>query len=301
MTTKVFSAEGVLFVVLVLICVGPAASNGSQQANSLKTNTKRKTSSHKIQHVYNYHNCYGSRHGRDILALLNRLKNDINQTLNQLDGKVGVLEKEIKKHNQKNHQELTEMNELLNITTSKLYVKLSRLESKTKQSKQKCRQCSLLSDPCTVAPSLGAAHGGKLPDSSFSATSVWSGYRFKHGRLHNSPRAWCPRYRTNTPHDYLQVDLGRVYHVCAVATQGNPNENEWTRTFKLKFSLDGSKWSVYQENGADKVFNGNNDANTVVKNVLPLPTRARYVRFIPITSKSWSCLRVDLYGQVRCV
>ena len=35
-----------------------------------------------------------------------------------------------------------------------------------------------------------------------------------------------------------------------------------------------------------QVFNGNSDVSTVVKNVLPLPTRARYVRFIPVTKHS---------------
>lgn len=291
---KVLSTEGVLFVVSVLLCAGTVASNGPLQANSIKPNTKSQTSSQKVQHVYNYHNCYGSGHGGTILAFLKRLKNDINK----LDSKVGVLKKELEKHNHKNNQELAELNELLNRTTSKLDDTLSWLKNETSQ---KPPQCSSLSDPCTVASSLGAAYGGKLPDSSFTATSVYSRYLPKHGRLHNSPRGWCSRPRGNTPHEYLQVDLGRVFHVCAVATQGNPNQNEWTKTFKLKFSLDGSKWSVYQENGADKVFNGNSDARAVVKNVLPLPARTRYIRFIPVAYSTWSCLRVDIYGQVRCV
>ena len=114
---------------------------------------------------------------------------------------------------------------------------------------------SFLFAACKVAPSLGAAYGGKLPDSSFTATSNYNDprYRIKNGRLHNRQFGWCPATTTNTPHDYLQVDLGAVYQVCAVATQGNPNGNEWTKTFKLKFSFDGSNWRMYQEKGADKV------------------------------------------------
>ena len=124
---KVVSVKGVVFVVLILICAGPAASNGIKKANLIKTNTKRQTSSHKVQHVYNYHNCYGSGHGKKILAFLQRLKNDINN----LDGKVGVLEKELEKHNEKNHQEFTELNELLNRTTSKLDAKQGWLYNQT--------------------------------------------------------------------------------------------------------------------------------------------------------------------------
>ena len=141
MTTKVVSTEGVVFFVLVLICAGTVASNGSQQANPNKTSKKSQTSSQKVQHVYSYHNCYGSGHGRSILAFLQRLKNDINN----LDGKVGLLKKELEKNNHKNHQELTQLNELLNRTTSKLDVKLSQLQNEIRQLKQKESQCSLTS------------------------------------------------------------------------------------------------------------------------------------------------------------
>ena len=121
---KVVSTKGVVFVVLILICAGPAASNGIKQANLInliKTKTKRQTSSHKVQHVYNYHNCYGSGHGKNILAFLQRLKNDTNNL--DIDGKVGALKKELEKNNEKNHQEFTELKELLNRTTSKLDAK----------------------------------------------------------------------------------------------------------------------------------------------------------------------------------
>ena len=126
MTTSAFFAKGVVFIVLVLICAGTVASNGSQLANSVKTNTKSQTSSHKVQHVYNYHNCYGSGHGRTILAFLKQLKNDINQRLNKLDGKVGVLDKELREHKQHYDPKLAELMQLLNKIASKMDVKLTQ-------------------------------------------------------------------------------------------------------------------------------------------------------------------------------
>ena len=90
------------------------------------------------------------------------------------------------------------------------------------------------------------ASGGRIPDDSFSATSIYnSRYQAKFGRL-NGPRAW--EARTNNPDEYLQIDLLYEYVICAVATQGNPPTNspaqEWTTEYKLRFSLNSTTFSL---------------------------------------------------------
>ena len=99
------------------------------------------------------------------------------------------------------------------------------------------------------------ASGGRIPDDSFSATSIYSStYKAKYGRL-NGTRAWAPE--TNGRDDYLQIDLLYEYVICAVATQGNPPTQspaqEWTTEYKLRFSLNGTTFFPYNENKADKV------------------------------------------------
>ena len=99
------------------------------------------------------------------------------------------------------------------------------------------------------------ASGGRIPDDSFSATSIYSStYKAKYGRL-NGTRAWAPE--TNGRDDYLQIDLLYEYVICAVATQGNPptqsSAQEWTTEYKLRFSLNGTTFFPYNENKADKV------------------------------------------------
>ena len=99
------------------------------------------------------------------------------------------------------------------------------------------------------------ASGGRIPDDSFSATSIYSStYKAKYGRL-NGTRAWAPK--TNGRDDYLQIDLLYEYVICAVATQGNPPTQspaqEWTTEYKLRFSLNGTTFFPYNENKADKV------------------------------------------------
>ena len=100
------------------------------------------------------------------------------------------------------------------------------------------------------------ASGGRIPDDSFSASSIFApAYAAKNGRL-NGKKAW--EAETNTdPDDYLQIDLLYEYVICAVATQGNPPSQspalEWTTEYKLRFSLNGTTFFTYKENRIDKV------------------------------------------------
>ena len=91
------------------------------------------------------------------------------------------------------------------------------------------------------------ASGGRIPDDSFSASSIFKAkYAAKYGRL-NGRGAWEPKTTTDLT-DYLQIDLLYEYVICAVATQGNPptqslTAHEWTTEYKLRFSLNGTTFS----------------------------------------------------------
>ena len=89
-----------------------------------------------------------------------------------------------------------------------------------------------------------------FPDNSFSASSSGSGYEASKGRLYGDG-AWSPR--SNNANDYLQIDLLYEFVICAVATQGNPSADHWTKTYKLQLSYNSSNWVIYQENSTDKV------------------------------------------------
>ena len=81
-------------------------------------------------------------------------------------------------------------------------------------------------------------------------------YSAKYGRLFNvSGNGWFPKNRNKT--DWLQVDLGKEFQVCAVATQGGnygKKHKEWTTAFKLLYSSDDKNRQTYQDgNGVDVV------------------------------------------------
>ena len=82
-------------------------------------------------------------------------------------------------------------------------------------------------------------------------------YQAAYGRLYGSRGdGWCAASPSNI-NDWLKVDLGKIFLVCAVATQGDrdhDSNDEWVTHFKLSFSSDGSIWTTYEdENGAEVV------------------------------------------------
>ena len=77
-----------------------------------------------------------------------------------------------------------------------------------------------------------------------------------YGRLNESRAygAWCTKTSSDRT-DYLQVDMGAVYSVCAVATQGLRSSSVWTTSYKVHLSTDGVTWKSYKENNVEKVSN----------------------------------------------
>ena len=101
---------------------------------------------------------------------------------------------------------------------------------------------------------IGVQDKNKIPDSSMTASSYFDGrYYPYYGRLHETRgHGWAPKTKTDRT-DYLQVDLGALHSVCALATQGR-KEGEWATRYKVSLSRDGVSWSFYQEDNKLKVL-----------------------------------------------
>ena len=100
---------------------------------------------------------------------------------------------------------------------------------------------------------MGVSDRNKIPDARMTASSYYSGiYHPYYGRLNEGRgTGWGPKTRVKA--DYLQVDMGAVHFVCAVATQGGKNYDEWTTSYKLRMSSNGLTWNTYKENNTEKV------------------------------------------------
>ena len=86
--------------------------------------------------------------------------------------------------------------------------------------------------------------------STFHPNSYYAYY----GRLNENRGggAWCTKTSTDRT-DYLQVDMGAVHSVCAVATQGHRAGDYWTTGYKVHLCTDGVTWNSYKENNVEKV------------------------------------------------
>ena len=102
----------------------------------------------------------------------------------------------------------------------------------------------------------------KIPDNRMTASSSYQMAELPHyGRLNETRQngAWCPKSKNSSVLqvdkgiEYLQVDMGMVYDVCAVETQGRAAAKEWVTGYTLHFSLDGIIWNSYYENNVEKV------------------------------------------------
>ena len=107
---------------------------------------------------------------------------------------------------------------------------------------------------------MGVAHPNRIPNAQMTAscyysTSYYPYCPYYYGRLSETRGAggWCPSTQQGPSTDYLQVDLGTVHSVCAVATQGASNSDERTTSYILRMSKNGVTWNTYKESNAEKV------------------------------------------------
>ena len=148
----------------------------------------------------------------------------------------------------------------------------------------------------------------KIPDSAFTATSIWHNYAshspYRARLQQNSYPGWCAR--KNSPvSDYLQVDLGSVKILTGLAIQAHPlfHGHHYVTKFIIDYSIDGLTWLSYKEisSSSTKVFDG-------IQRMEVIETRfnwfhrinVRYFKIIPsarVTDISkTTCLRIELYG-----
>jgi len=108
----------------------------------------------------------------------------------------------------------------------------------------------------SVCAPVGVEDKNKIPDARMTASTYHhSNYYPYYGRLNENrgKGAWCAKTPADRT-DYLQVDMGAVHSVCAVATQGQ-QYSYWITSYKVLLSTDGVTWKSYKENNVEKVTN----------------------------------------------
>ncbi|XP_048585280.1 uncharacterized protein LOC5502169 isoform X2 [Nematostella vectensis] len=186
---------------------------------------------------------------------------------------------------------------------------------------------------CPVSEALGV-EDGRIPDLNMSSSSARGpGFEAYRGRLNNlhGNGSWCSNMSLPKNQQYLRIDLGNVWEVTAVETQGNPFlycemvmktvncsdfnssalpgelcevpaqycRGSWVKMFSLDYSLDGKEWRKYGEEGITKEFTANENPNSTVRNYLKGVT-ARLISIQPKDFKFRMCLRIEIHGREAC-
>ncbi|XP_070819516.1 coagulation factor VIII [Chaetodon trifascialis] len=159
---------------------------------------------------------------------------------------------------------------------------------------------------CSLPLGLGLQKGliPLIPDSSFSASSFYSSllrsWTPNLARLHQEGRANAWRPKNNNPHEWLQVDLGKVKRITGVVTQGARSllTQMMVTEFSVTISHDEQSWSsVLEENSQrEKIFTGNDDSDEEALTVFDPPLFGRYLRIHPLGWINDIALRLEVLG-----
>lgn len=143
-----------------------------------------------------------------------------------------------------------------------------------------------------------------IPDASLSASSFHSSLLYRWSpdlaRLHQEGIANAWRPKNNNPHEWLQVDLGKVKRITGVVTQGARSVfTKMTVTeFSVTVSHDGHSWSSVLEESSqrEKIFTGNNEPDDEALTVFHPPLFGRYLRLHPRGWINGIALRLEVLG-----
>ncbi|XP_048581735.1 uncharacterized protein LOC5517020 isoform X2 [Nematostella vectensis] len=136
----------------------------------------------------------------------------------------------------------------------------------------------------------------EIPDECITASSSSPHSAPIYARLNCNEGAWSAS--SDSKDHFLQIDLGAVYDVTSVATQGDGDRGDYVTAYKLKYSLDGVSWEYCLEMGKkdSQVFEGNKDCTSVVRRDLSPRVQAKFVRFCPVKWIQSPTMRVEVYG-----
>ena len=151
---------------------------------------------------------------------------------------------------------------------------------------------------CTTLYQLIDGDTYNIPDSAFDFSSSLSGFVIETVRLYGIG-GWMSDVNTGVV-EWFQADLGAVFFVVAISTQGF-HGGTWGQVtqYKISVSVDGSEFvMVTNAVGEEVEFEGNttDEYDDVVRNELPLTVQARIVRLIVTAFNGLGGLRWEIEG-----
>jgi len=191
--------------------------------------------------------------------------------------------------------QVNELKQNVTALESELLLK-DRVIKQLQQQQQQPTSSSVTMGGC-LAP-LGM-QDGTIPNSAITSSESQAGRGPENARLDNG-QGWYTNEKTDS-RDYLQINLGGLFYVTKIATQGAPCCDVMVTNYTLQYSKDGATWREYQDKCSKTYFRGNTDTTSVVTHTLDSPVRAHYVRFNVKDFRrdgvsNYVGMRTELYG-----
>ncbi|CAB4004228.1 Hypothetical predicted protein, partial [Paramuricea clavata] len=154
-----------------------------------------------------------------------------------------------------------------------------------------------LGNACKDPKALGM-QSGKIPDSRIKASSGLNAYYWGYkGRL-NGSECWVAQ--PSTTNQWLQIDFKYNATVTEILTQGHTDKDQWVASYTVAYSDDGVNFATYKgDEGQDKVFSGNTDRDSVVRQEVSPDLVARFIRIQPKTWQNHISMRAEVHGCVE--
>ncbi|XP_068816291.1 discoidin, CUB and LCCL domain-containing protein 2 isoform X1 [Struthio camelus] len=146
-----------------------------------------------------------------------------------------------------------------------------------------------------------------IPDSHITASSIleWSDqagqvniWKPANARLKRPGPPWAAFI--SDEHQWLQIDLNKDKRITGIITTGStlPEYYYYVSAYRILYSDDAQKWTVYREPGIDKdkIFQGNTECYQEVRNNFIPPIIARFFRINPLKWHQKIAMKVELLG-----
>ncbi|XP_072020990.1 uncharacterized protein [Amphiura filiformis] len=115
---------------------------------------------------------------------------------------------------------------------------------------------------------------------------------------------WIPEIQDTNP--TLELNLGDVYFIRALVTQGCGDIDYWVTGYCVSFAVENSLMMFVDDTASEEcvIFDGNTDSTTLVRNDLAEEIEADNLYLHPVTWHNQPCLRVEpigcISGRRRC-
>jgi len=160
--------------------------------------------------------------------------------------------------------------------------------------------CCILIFHFDLVCDIGIADRSIIADRQLSASSNYdNNWNARNGRLHNELYAWHVKRGNSGANEWIQVDLERSRRIVGISTQGRSSHFQWMSSYSISYKMHSHEVfsAVLDDRNATKVFQGNTDGVTVVRNDFDRAVKARYWRVIPLTWRDIPTMKFELH---RC-